>query len=56
VCNGYYPEILIIDPLTFDTLYTLCSKVMPDWISACCVLRPVKREGKFRFLAAEFED
>ena len=44
VCNGYYPEILIIDPLTFDTLYTLCSKVMPDWISACCVLRPVKRE------------
>ncbi|XP_063439339.1 WD repeat-containing protein 7-like isoform X1 [Mytilus trossulus] len=44
VCNGYYPEILIIDPLTFDTLYTLCSKVLPDWISACCVLRPVKRE------------
>lgn len=44
VCNGYYPEILIIDPLTFDTLYTLCSKVMPDWISACCVLRPAKRE------------
>ncbi|XP_021343235.1 WD repeat-containing protein 7-like isoform X1 [Mizuhopecten yessoensis] len=44
VCNGYYPEILIIDPLTFEKIYSLSSKVAPDWISACCVLRPVKRQ------------
>ncbi|XP_071092027.1 WD repeat-containing protein 7-like isoform X2 [Haliotis cracherodii] len=44
VCNGYYPEIHVIDPLSFELLWSLCSKLAPDWISACCVLRPVKRE------------
>ncbi|KAK3086238.1 hypothetical protein FSP39_015629 [Pinctada imbricata] len=44
VCNGYYPEILIINPYTFETLFTLSSKVAPDWISACCILKPVKKE------------
>lgn len=44
VCNGFYPEILIIDPFTFEKLYSLSSKVAPDWISACCVLRPIKRQ------------
>ncbi|XP_052817918.1 WD repeat-containing protein 7-like isoform X2 [Mya arenaria] len=44
VCNGYYAEILLINPLTFDITHTLCSRVSPDWISACCVLRPAKRE------------
>ena len=46
VCNGYYPEILIIDPASFEILYTLSSRVTPDWISACCVLRPMKRDGR----------
>lgn len=44
VCNGYYPEIIIIDPLTFEIVLTLTSRVSPDWISACCVLRPAKKE------------
>ncbi|XP_053401409.1 WD repeat-containing protein 7-like isoform X1 [Mercenaria mercenaria] len=44
VCNGYYPEIVIVDPLTFEIVLTLSSRVSPDWISACCVLRPAKRE------------
>ena len=48
VCNGYYPEILIIDPSSFEILYTLSSRVTPDWISACCVIRPMKRDGKIK--------
>ncbi|KAL3860795.1 hypothetical protein ACJMK2_010862, partial [Sinanodonta woodiana] len=44
VCSGYYPEITIIDPHTFEIIQTLSSRVAPDWISACCVIRPVKRE------------
>ncbi|KAL5022011.1 hypothetical protein ScPMuIL_001166 [Solemya velum] len=44
VCNGYYPEIHIIDPFSFEIIYSLCSKMAPDWICACCVLKPAKRE------------
>lgn len=33
-CNGYYTEILIIDPFSLEILFTLSSKVNPDWISA----------------------
>ncbi|XP_035210198.1 WD repeat-containing protein 7-like isoform X2 [Stegodyphus dumicola] len=42
-CNGYYAEILVLDVLTFDILFTLSSRVNPDWISAMHVLRPAKR-------------
>ncbi|CAE1170138.1 WD repeat-containing protein 7 [Acanthosepion pharaonis] len=44
VCNGYYPEIHIMDPFGFEILFSLHSKVTPDWISACCILKPVKGE------------
>ncbi|GFQ73668.1 WD repeat-containing protein 7 [Trichonephila clavata] len=43
-CNGYYAEILVMDVLTLDVLFTLSSRVNPDWISAIHVLRPVKRQ------------
>ncbi|XP_054161861.1 WD repeat-containing protein 7-like isoform X2 [Oppia nitens] len=43
-CNGYYAEILIMDVTTLEVLYTLTSKVNPDWISAIHVLKPVKRQ------------
>ena len=48
VCNGYYPDIHIIQPLTLETLFTLSSRMQPDWVSALCILRPVKREGEKR--------
>ncbi|XP_042906902.1 WD repeat-containing protein 7 isoform X2 [Parasteatoda tepidariorum] len=41
-CNGYYAEILVMDVLTLDILFTLSSRVNPDWMSAIHVLRPVK--------------
>ncbi|XP_026473359.1 WD repeat-containing protein 7 isoform X2 [Ctenocephalides felis] len=43
-CNGYYAEILIMDPFSLEILFSLSSKVNPDWISALHVLRPSKRK------------
>lgn len=33
-CNGYYAEIMIMDPFSLEVLFSLSSKVKPDWISA----------------------
>lgn len=46
-CNGYYSEILVMDASTLDIIYTLTSRVNPDWISAMHVIRPAKRQGLF---------
>ena len=45
ICNGYYPEIHIVHPMTLEILLSLSSRIQSDWISALCILRPVKREG-----------
>ncbi|XP_029037876.1 WD repeat-containing protein 7 isoform X10 [Osmia bicornis bicornis] len=46
-CSGYYPEVLVMDPFSLEILFTLSSRVNPDWISALHVLRPAKRKGRF---------
>lgn len=33
-CNGYYAEILVMDPFSLEVIFSLSSKVKPDWISA----------------------
>lgn len=38
-CNGYYPEIIVMDPFSLEILFMLSSKVNPDWISALHVRR-----------------
>nr|XP_023030250.1 WD repeat-containing protein 7 isoform X6 [Leptinotarsa decemlineata] len=43
-CNGYYPEIIVMDPFSLEVLFMLSSKQNPDWISALHVLRPAKRK------------
>ncbi|XP_063230769.1 WD repeat-containing protein 7 isoform X3 [Bacillus rossius redtenbacheri] len=43
-CNGYYPEVLVMDPFSLEIVFTLSSCVSPDWISALHVLRPAKRK------------
>ncbi|XP_055913276.1 WD repeat-containing protein 7 [Eupeodes corollae] len=43
-CNGYYPEIMVMDPFSLEVIFVLSSKVKPDWISALHVLRPSKRK------------
>ncbi|XP_030827791.1 WD repeat-containing protein 7 isoform X2 [Strongylocentrotus purpuratus] len=44
ICQGYYPDIHVLDAGSLELLYTLSSKVAPDWISALCVTRPLKRQ------------
>ena len=43
-CNGFYAEILIISPQTLEILFTLTSRLNPDWITAMHVIRPPKRQ------------
>ncbi|XP_044011462.1 WD repeat-containing protein 7 isoform X22 [Aphidius gifuensis] len=43
-CSGYYPEVLVMDPFSLEVIFTLSSRVNPDWISALHVLRPAKRK------------
>ncbi|XP_048483319.1 WD repeat-containing protein 7 [Plutella xylostella] len=43
-CNGYYAEILIMDPFSLELMFSLSSKMNPDWISALHVLRPSSRK------------
>ncbi|XP_055703047.1 WD repeat-containing protein 7 isoform X3 [Phlebotomus papatasi] len=43
-CNGYYAEIMIMDPFSLEIIFSLSCKVKPDWISALHVLRPSKRK------------
>lgn len=43
-CNGYYADILVMDPFSLEILFTLSSRVSTDWISALHVLRPNKRK------------
>ena len=42
-CCGFYEEIVIMDPVTLTIVYTLASRINPDWISAFHVLRPRNR-------------
>ncbi|XP_022084868.1 WD repeat-containing protein 7-like isoform X1 [Acanthaster planci] len=44
ICHGYYPDVHIFDATSLELLFTLTSKVAPDWISALCVIRPLKRQ------------
>ena len=42
-CCGFYEEIVIMDPMTLSLVFTLSSRINPDWISAFHVLRPRNR-------------
>lgn len=44
-CIGNYPEIIVMDPFSLETILTLSSRVYPDWIAALHVLRPARRQG-----------
>ncbi|XP_051906947.1 WD repeat-containing protein 7 isoform X2 [Hippocampus zosterae] len=39
LCNGHYPEILVVDATSLEVLYSLVSKISPDWISSMSVIR-----------------
>ncbi|XP_028336616.1 WD repeat-containing protein 7 isoform X7 [Physeter macrocephalus] len=39
LCHGHYPEILVVDASSLEVLYSLVSKISPDWISSMSVIR-----------------
>uniref|UniRef100_A0A8C3ALY3 WD repeat domain 7 n=1 Tax=Cyclopterus lumpus TaxID=8103 RepID=A0A8C3ALY3_CYCLU len=39
LCNGHYPEILVVDATSLEVLYSLVSKISPDWISSMSIIR-----------------
>lgn len=36
-CVGNYSDVLVMDPMTLDILYTLVSRETPQWIKALCI-------------------
>jgi len=36
-CIGNYTDVLVMDPLSLDILYTLVSREQPQWIKALCI-------------------
>lgn len=39
-CVGYYADILVLDPRTFNIRFRLSSKDQPDWIASIHILQP----------------
>uniref|UniRef100_A0A8C8SHV6 WD repeat-containing protein 7 n=1 Tax=Pelusios castaneus TaxID=367368 RepID=A0A8C8SHV6_9SAUR len=39
LCHGHYPEILVVDVTSLEVLYSLVSKISPDWISSMSIIR-----------------
>ncbi|EPY82697.1 WD repeat-containing protein 7-like protein [Camelus ferus] len=39
LCHGHYPEILVVDATSLEVLYSLVSKIAPDWISSMSIIR-----------------
>ncbi|XP_063310000.1 WD repeat-containing protein 7 isoform X2 [Pelobates fuscus] len=44
LCHGHYPEVLVVDASSLDVLYTLVSKISPDWISSMCIIRSLRTQ------------
>uniref|UniRef100_A0AC35TKC0 WD_REPEATS_REGION domain-containing protein n=1 Tax=Rhabditophanes sp. KR3021 TaxID=114890 RepID=A0AC35TKC0_9BILA len=42
-CCGDYAEILVMDPNDLNVLFTLTSRVEPDWMAALSVVRPFEK-------------
>lgn len=45
LCHGHYPEILVVDATSLEVLYSLVSKISPDWISSMSILRSHRTQG-----------
>lgn len=46
LCNGHYPEILVVDATSLEVLYSLVSKISPDWISSMSIIRSHRTQGE----------
>ena len=43
---GYYNDIYVIDGCSLTHLYSLSSRLSPDWISAVTLVRPIVQAGQ----------
>ena len=48
LCYGHYPEILVVDATSLEVLYSLVSKISPDWISSMSIIRSHRTQGDTR--------
>ncbi|CAF89129.1 unnamed protein product, partial [Tetraodon nigroviridis] len=48
LCNGHYPEVLVMDATSLEVLYSLMSKISPDWISSISIIRSHRTQGEGR--------
>ena len=46
LCTGHYPEILVVDATSLEVLYSLVSKISPDWISSMSIIRSHRTQGQ----------
>uniref|UniRef100_A0A452TD53 WD repeat domain 7 n=1 Tax=Ursus maritimus TaxID=29073 RepID=A0A452TD53_URSMA len=46
LCHGHYPEILVVDATSLEVLYSLVSKISPDWISSMSIIRSHRTQGQ----------
>ncbi|XP_067839921.1 WD repeat-containing protein 7 isoform X2 [Heptranchias perlo] len=44
LCYGHYPEILVVDATSLEVLYSLVSKISPDWISSVSIIRSLRTQ------------
>jgi len=51
-CNGYYAEVIIMNPFTLEIIFSLSSRVNPDWISALYVLKPHTCKGNCKSICS----
>ena len=42
-CCGFYEEIVVMEPFSLEILFSLSSRISPDWVSSFHVLRPRNR-------------
>lgn len=52
LCHGHYPEILVVDATSLEVLYSLVSKISPDWISSMSIIRSHRTQGQPPFPSA----
>ncbi len=43
-CCGFYEEIVVMEPFSLEVLFSLSSRMSPDWVSSFHVLRPRNRQ------------
>lgn len=44
-CIGDYAEVVVIDPQDMNILFTLSSRIEPDWLAAFTIISQPSKQG-----------